>query len=84
MWAMPMPVFPAVPSTTVPPGRQRTIGFGGANDPQRRAIFDGAAGIQEFGFAEDLAARFVGECCEANQRRIADGIDEAVRMSMRS
>jgi len=35
--------------------------FGILHDIQRGAVFDAAAGVLEFGFAEDLAAGFVGE-----------------------
>jgi hypothetical protein len=51
-----MPVLPAVPSTTVPPGLERAALLGVADDVERRAVLHRPAGIEELGLAEDLAA----------------------------
>ena len=53
-----MPVLPAVPSTTVPPGLQSPAALGVVDDGARGAILDRAAGIHELGLAENLAAGF--------------------------
>ena len=54
--------------------------LGVVDDGTRRAILHRAAGIHEFGLAENLAAGLVAETIQADQRRIADRIREAARM----
>ena len=73
-----MPVLPAVPSTTVPPGFEQPAALGVVDDAARRAILDRAARVQELGLAEDLAAGLVASATQADQRRVADGAGEAV------
>jgi hypothetical protein len=46
------------------------------DDEEGGAVFDGAAGVLEFGFAEDVAAGFLGEALEAYERSFADCWDE--------
>jgi hypothetical protein len=48
------------------------------DDGQRRAILDRSAGIEEFGLAQDLAAGRGRGARQTDERRVADGIDEAV------
>src|SRR5690606_33583530 len=57
---------------------QRAAPLGVANDGQRRAVLDRAAGIEELGLAEDLAAGRLGRRAQPDQRRAADGVDEAL------
>lgn len=47
--------------------------FGILNDVQRGAVFDAATGILKFGFAEDLAAGFVGKAFQPDEGRVTDG-----------
>ena len=42
------------------------------------AVLDRAAGVQELGLAEDLAAGLVAEPAQTDQRRVADGVGEAI------
>lgn len=42
------------------------------------AVFDRAAGVLEFSFSEDFAARLAGEVIEADEGRVANGGDQAV------
>lgn len=42
------------------------------DDEEGGAVFDAAAGVLEFGFAEDGAAGFFGEVLEANEGGFAD------------
>ena len=47
-----------------------------ADDGERGAVLDRAAGVHELGLAEDLAARRLRRRAQADQRRVADGIDD--------
>ena len=73
-----MPVLPAVPSTTLPPGRSSPRCSASADDGARRAVLDRAAGIHELGLGEDLAAGLLADSAQPDQRRIADRAGEAV------
>ena len=42
------------------------------HDVQRRAVFDAAAGVLEFRFAENIAACLFGEGGEVDERGVAD------------
>lgn len=42
------------------------------DDEEGGAVFDGATGVLEFGFAEDGAAGFVGQFFEADEGGFAD------------
>jgi hypothetical protein len=52
---------------------QRSALFGGANDVQGGPILDRAAGVEEFGLGEDVAAGFLAQPRQADQWRVADG-----------
>ena len=51
---------------------QETLALGVFDDEEGGAVFDGAAGVLEFGFAEDGAAGFFGEFFEADEGGFAD------------
>lgn len=42
------------------------------DDEERSAVFDAAAGVLEFGFAQDVAAGFFGELLQPDQGCLAD------------
>jgi hypothetical protein len=42
------------------------------DDEERGAVFDAAAGVLEFGFAQHVAARFFGELLQPDERRLAN------------
>lgn len=42
------------------------------DDEEGGAVFDGAAGVLEFGFAEDVATGFFGKLFEADEGGFAD------------
>src|SRR5581483_6646286 len=48
------------------------------HDGERGAVLDRSAGVEEFRLAEDVAAGQLREAAQANERRIADGIEKAV------
>ena len=48
------------------------------DDEERGAVLDRAAGIEELGLAQDRAAGLFRGAAQPDQRRIADGFDEAV------
>jgi hypothetical protein len=54
-------------------GAEQPTLLGVADYVERRAVFDGAAGVGELGFAEDFAAGLLGEVVEADQGGVADG-----------
>ena len=58
-------------------GAEQAAGFGVLDDRQRRAVLDAAAGIEELALAQDLAAGQLGCLVQADQRRVADQVDEA-------
>src|SRR6185369_16797115 len=47
-------------------------------DRQRRAILDRAAGVEELGLAENPAAGGRRRLAQVDERRVADGVEEAV------
>lgn len=47
--------------------------LGSLDDKESGAVFYTAAGVLEFCFAEDVAARFFGELLEADEGRVTDG-----------
>ena len=55
---------------------QQAGSFGFADDAQRGAILDRLAGVQELALAEDLAAGLVGCAFQAQQRRVADQVND--------
>ena len=73
--ARPMPVFPAVPSTITPAGRERSPRDRVANDIERGPVLHRAAGIHEFRLAENAAARRFRRRAQFDQRSLADGVD---------
>src|SRR5262249_30363354 len=52
--------------------------LGVLDDEQRRAVLDRAAGIEEFGLAENCAPRLLGGAPQLDQRRVSDRADKAV------
>ena len=74
----PMPVLPAVPSTTVPPGRSVPRLHGVLDDEERGAVLHGLAGVHELGLAEDGAAGLLGGALELDEGRAADRGGHAV------
>lgn len=54
-------------------GAEVALLFGIPDDIQGGTIFDTAARVLEFGFAEDFTAGFVGESVQADERGVADG-----------
>ena len=52
--------------------------LGVEDDVERGAVLHRAAGIQELGLAEDVAAGRLRYAAQADERRIADRADEAV------
>src|ERR1700756_2080427 len=76
--ASPMPVLPAVPSTTRPPG------LSSPRFSASRIIWRGARAfthwprVHELGLAQNGAAGRLGDAPELDQRRVADGFDDAV------
>ena len=59
------------------PARLQAAGaFGIADHRQRGAVFDRAAGVHEFGLAENRAARRLGGGPELYQWRMANGVDD--------
>ena len=73
----PMPVLPAVPSTTVPPGRSRPLAMRLGDDAERGAVLDRGAGVHELGLAEDGAAGLLGGAAKLDEGRAADGGGDA-------
>ena len=71
-----MPVLPAVPSTTVPPGFERAAALGLEHDPLGGAILHRTAGIHELGLAVVSRSRSRGSafpggsaaCCPLHPR----------------
>jgi len=63
-----MPVLPAVPSTSVPPGFSSPRRSKSSRMPRAARSLDRTAGVQELGLAEDLAAGGVAEAVEADER----------------
>ena len=53
-------------------GFQQPCFLGVLDDEEGGAVFDGAAWVLEFGFAEDVAASFFGELFQADERGFAD------------
>ncbi len=53
-------------------GLEEAALFGVFDDVEGCAVLDGAAGVHEFGFAEDFAAGLGGEVVEADEGRVAD------------
>ena len=51
--------------------------LGVADDPERRAILHRLAGVQELGLAEDFAAGGLAGPAQADERRIADRVEDA-------
>jgi hypothetical protein len=49
-------------------GFQETLLFGILNDEEGGAVFDGTAGVLEFGFSKDIAACLFGEFLQADKR----------------
>ncbi len=72
-----MPVLPAVPSTTVPPGRSRPLAMTSAMMPKRGAIFHRRAGVHELGLAEDGAAGFLRGAAKFDEGCAADSSGDA-------
>jgi len=60
-------------------GLDKAQPFGMLDDEESGAILDGATGVLEFGFAEDVAAGFFRELLEADERRLANGCVESAR-----
>ena len=54
------------------PRLQQSESFGILDDVESGAVFDGAAWILEFSFAEDVAAGFFGEALEADEGGLPD------------
>jgi hypothetical protein len=54
-------------------GAEQAPFFGVADYVERGAVFDGAAGVGELGFAEDFAAGLLGEVVQADEGCVADG-----------
>jgi hypothetical protein len=54
-------------------GPEQPALFGVADYVERGAVFDGAAGLGELGFAEDFAAGLLGEVVQADEGCVADG-----------
>ena len=73
-----MPVLPAVPSTTRPPGLSSPRFSASRIIWRAGPVLHRAAGIHELGLAEDGAAGRGRGAFELDQRRIADGFDDAV------
>src|SRR5262249_11514040 len=57
---------------------QRAALLGILDDGERRAVLDGAPGVEEFGLAGDRAAGLLRGAAQLDQRRVADGGDETV------
>jgi hypothetical protein len=51
---------------------QEALALGIFDNEEGGAVFNGAAGILEFGFAEDVAASFFGETFEADEGGLAN------------
>jgi hypothetical protein len=51
---------------------QESEALGIFDDEERGSIFDAAAGVLEFGFAEDVAAGLFAEAFEADERGFAN------------
>src|SRR6185437_11805428 len=56
-------------------GPERAALLGVADDPQRRAVLHRLSGIEEFRLAENLAAGGLAGAAKADERRIADGVE---------
>ena len=61
-------------------GPQRAALLVLADHPQRGAILDGSAGIEEFGLAENVAAGPLRQGRQPDQRGVADGAGECPRV----
>ena len=73
-----MPVLPAVLSTTSPPGLISPR-FSACRIISRAGpVLHRLAGIHELGLAQNGAAGLLGDALELDQRRVADGFDDAV------
>ena len=71
MTVRPMPVFPPVPSTMVPPV-SAVPRLGILDNTQRDAILHRSAGVHEFGLAQDFAAGQLRKAAQADERGLAD------------
>ena len=71
-----MPVLPAVPSTIVPPGRSRPDASASRTIHSAARSFTDWPGVEELCLAVDLASRRLGRAAEADQRRVADGVED--------
>ncbi len=60
-----------------PAGLQRARGLGLLHDGQGGAVLDGLAGVQELSLAQNLAAGGVRQAVQADERRVADEVDDA-------
>ncbi len=67
-------MLPAVPSTMMPPGlsalRHRVL-----DDGERRAVLYRTAGVHELGLAINLAAGRLRGMLQADERRVANGVE---------
>ena len=78
--ASPTPVLPEVHSTIVPPGFRLPVRLGGLD--HRRApmrSFDAAAGVEELDLGEHRAGRPRGDLAQADERRVADRVEDVRR-----
>jgi hypothetical protein len=64
-----------------PAGLQHAPPLGIQHDPLGSPVLHGTAGIHEFRFTKDLAAGFLAQSLEANQRRVTDRADESIAQS---
>ncbi|MNT63606.1 hypothetical protein D3C72_2014380 [compost metagenome] len=55
---------------------QPALVLGVFEDEARGAVLDRAAGVEEFGLGQDVAAGLIAEPAETQQRRVADAADE--------
>ena len=62
-------------------GLEHPAPLGIEHDPFGRPVLDRTAGIHEFGFTQDLAAGFLAQSLEPNQRSVADRADESIAHS---
>ncbi len=58
-------------------GLQQAAPLGVADDEERGAVLDRLAGVHELGLAQDLAAGGLAGAAQADQRRVADGVEDA-------